>query len=331
MYALLAALIGCVIAGMVAINGCLSAQYGVYGAAVVIHLIGSAFAFAVIRLRRFRLHISRAVPAWLYLGGVIGVATTVFNNFSFGKISMTSIVALGLFGQTAASLCIDGFGLFGMPKNPIRRHSLIGLVFAAIGIATMLDGIESAALAAVILSVCAGVTVVLSRTVNAGLSARIGALQGSFINHLTGLPVTIVLLLLLGRSEPIFTGFTLSSHAWIYLGGVLGVFVVLLFNITVPKINALKLTLLSFVGQVFTGIAIDVVAKQGYSAATFRGGVLVAVGMLVHLILEAAHKRRERRQTEYNLRLEMHKEEYRQHILELHYRYDLEPPHEKER
>ncbi|MEG7532021.1 MAG: DMT family transporter [Hungatella sp.] len=224
-------LIGCVIAGMIAINGRLSALYGILGATVVIHLVGSVFALGVIKLRKQKLNLNPTVPLWLLSGGMIGVCTTVCNNAAYGKISMTSIVALGLFGQTLTSLAIDHFGLFHMPKYKFNKAQFLGLTFAIIGMAVMLDDMGDAVLTAIVLSLTAGMSVVLSRTVNAGLSNRIGALQGSFINHLVGLPITIVILLLFGRGEPIFTGFTISSQVWIYLGGVLGVMVVLLFYI----------------------------------------------------------------------------------------------------
>ncbi|MEG2216459.1 MAG: DMT family transporter [Clostridia bacterium] len=291
MYYIISVIIGCIIAGMIAINGGLSAQYGIYGATVIIHLVGTIFAIAVIKLRRMKLNLSRAIPVWLFSGGVIGVLTTVFNNFAFSKISMTSIVALGLFGQTLTSICIDSFGWFGMQKHRFSSSKLLGIAFAIIGILIMLDNTEIAALTAII-PIPIGTIMRGSRTVNARLSDRLGALQGSFINHLVGLPVTIAILFLFGRAEPIFTDFALSPAAWIYLGGVLGVIIVLLFNIIVPKMQSVYLTLLTFVGQVFTGIIIDIFTKQSYSASTFYGGILVAIGIFINLLLEYVQKRK---------------------------------------
>ncbi|MDF2886666.1 MAG: hypothetical protein K0R23_1051, partial [Lacrimispora sp.] len=69
------------------------------------------------------------------------------------------------------------------------------------------------------------------------------------------------------------------SHVWIYFGGVLGVITVLLFNLTVPKIPSFRLTLLSFTGQIFTGILLDLITQKGFTMATFSGGLLVAAGV----------------------------------------------------
>ena len=76
-------------------------------------------------------------------------------------------------------------------------------------------------------------------------------------------------------------------------GGMFGVAVVLLFNVVVPRLPAFRLTLLSFLGQVFTGFAIDLITHQEVSGGLFRGGVICAVGFLVSLLMEANVKRKE--------------------------------------
>lgn len=286
MYNLLSLLAGAVISFMIVVNGGLTNKYGVFAAAVIIHAVGSLFAFMIIKFSRKKILSKKDMPWWIYIGGIIGVLTVMFNNFSYGKISLTSIVALGLFGQTTTSIVIDIFGLLGMKKYPLKKSTLMGLIFAIIGIIIMLDDSTGSALHAVILSFASGVTVVLSRTYNAKLSENIGALQGSFINHIVGLPVTIFILFLLGRTEPIFTDFSISSNYWIYFGGILGVLVVSLFNIAVPKTSAFHLTLLSFIGQIFTGILLDLITKQGYSQATFYGGLLISLGIGINILIE---------------------------------------------
>lgn len=279
MYNMLSLLTGVVIAVMVAVNGGLSQHYGIFIAAVIIHIVGVLFAFLLCVVLKRKISFKK-LPLWLYTGGAIGVLTTVFNNFAFGRISMTSIVALGLFGQTVTSLAIDCLGLFGMEKHPFKKSSLLGLVFSLAGIFVMLDDIS--ALSAVILSFCSGITVVISRTVNAGLSKHSGELQSSFINHLVGLPITVVIALMLERASIS----SISPNIIIYCGGMLGVITVLLCNLTVPKVAAFSLTLLTFVGQVFTGAAIDVLTESQYSRATFIGGILVASGMALNLLYE---------------------------------------------
>lgn len=98
MYELLSFLSGVILAVMIQINGGLSGQFGAYHAALYVHIVGSVFAALLLLLKRQRISGAKGLPFWMYLGGVIGVLTTVFNNLAFSHISLTSIVALGLFG-----------------------------------------------------------------------------------------------------------------------------------------------------------------------------------------------------------------------------------------
>lgn len=286
MYYLLSLLSGVIISILVAINGELTIWYGVFGAAVIIHVVGSVFAYILIKVQKKKVILNRNLPWWFYIGGLIGILTTVFNNFAYGKISLTSIVALGLLGQTIASLVIDSFGLLGMKKYKFNKSTLIGFAFASIGILVMLKDPAIVALYAVALSFSAGITIVLARTVNARLSDKIGALQGSFMNHIVGLPGTIAILLIIGKTQSFLSSFSLEYDFWIYFGGIFGVIVVLLFNIIVPKIPAFRLTLLSFIGQVFTGVILDLLTKNGYTKETFIGGLLVTAGIGMNMLIE---------------------------------------------
>lgn len=285
MYNILALIIGLAIAVMISINGNLTQQYGAFWAAVVIHVVGVVFAFILCRIQKTKPAPKGHYPLWIYLGGVIGVLTTVFNNLAYGTISMTSIIALGLLGQTVASLLIDSLGLFGMEKHPLKKMSFIGLAFSMTGIIIMLDASVMAGILAVMFSFGAGITVVLSRTVNARLAEKTGDLKGSFINHLTGLPVTILAALLLAGPISLKTALS-STPVWVYCGGMIGVIVVLLFNTTVPRLSAYRLTLFTFIGQLFTGILIDCLLGKHYSSASFSGGLIIAGGVVINLLLE---------------------------------------------
>jgi len=282
MYYMLSLLTGILISVMVAFNGGLTEQYDIYSATVIIHIVGLMLISAVVLIKRERLFAKRY--AWfLYLGGAIGVMTTIFNNFSFGRISVSAILALGLFGQSVAGLIIDQYGFFGMPKHPFTRQKLIGLLLIIAGIGSMINSFE---IVAITLSFAAGVNIVLSRTFNAKLSAVTSVRVSTFYNYIVGLVISIPVFLILGRNEMVLTEFAFSPSWHIYLGGVLGVCVVLISNITVVKISAFYLTLLIFIGQVFSGILIDVIISQELSPRILIGGVLVAVGLSVNLLLD---------------------------------------------
>ena len=274
---------GILITVMVAVNGGLTQHYGIYSATVIIHIVGLVLISAAVLIGREKPFAKRY--AWfLYLGGAIGVMTTVFNNFAFGRISVSALMALGLLGQSVTGLIIDQFGLFKMPRHPFTKGKIVGLTLIIIGIGSMINNFE---VAAMVVSFAAGVNIVLSRTFNAKLSEQTSVRTSTFYNYFIGLIVSIPVFLILGSGE--VAGFVfapLPSYWYIYLGGALGVCVVFLGNITALKVSAFYLTLLIFVGQVFSGVLIDMVLTGAMDPRNLIGGVLVAVGLTCNLILD---------------------------------------------
>lgn len=289
MYNFLSLTSGLVVAVLVFINGALAQAVGVFNSTVIIHIVGVIFALLICIIGKYRIRPAKGQPLWLYLGGALGFLTTVFNNFAFGKISVTSIIALGLAGQMITALIIDTFGLFGMKKHPFRKSSLAGLAFAIAGIAVMLDTSVANGIYAVFFSLAGGITVVLARTVNARLSHHTGEIQSSFFNHIVGLFISIIAAVIV--SEPLKTIPVSAGNLWIFTGGTFGVITVLIYNITVPKVPAFRLTLLSFVGQVFTGIIIDLLSNVEYSKTSFLGALLVTGGIILNMFLEQKYKK----------------------------------------
>jgi len=291
MFYTLSLLTGILITVMVAVNGALTAQYGIYSATVIIHIIGLTLITAAALAKRDRIFTASGIPWFLYLGGAIGVMTTVFNNLAFGRISVSAIMALGLFGQSVAGLIIDQFGLFGMARHPFSRRKLLGLALLLAGIGVMVNMLEFTAVA---VSFAAGVNIVLSRTLNARLSAHTSERVSTFYNYFIGLIVSVFVFLMLGNENILpflHQPLAISPANWyIYLGGVLGVCVVFVGNITAVKISAFYLTLLIFIGQVFSGIMIDFIILREISARILIGGALVSAGLSANLFLDKANR-----------------------------------------
>lgn len=280
MYYLLSVLSGMVIAIMIAINGELAGSKGLFLSTVLIHVVGLVCVLAFMTVRKIQPLPDRGVPARFYLGGVIGVATVVCNSIGFGGISVSALTALGLLGQSLTSLSIDQFGWLGMPKRALDRRKWIGIAIAAIGILCMLSTYSPDAALPVAVSLLAGVTIVTSRTVNAGLAERSGVVKSTLYNYVTGLSVSLLVLLLAGGGE---LASAVSPRPWMYLGGVLGVVTVLLSNIIVARISSFYMTLLLFVGQVFAGVCIDVLLTGSFAPENLGGGLFVAAGLIFNL------------------------------------------------
>lgn len=138
MYYFLALIIGFLTSVMVAANGALSDAAGLYLAPVVIHVVGLICICIIQVFKRQSLRPRHKLPFYYFLGGIVGVFTTVFQNMAFAFISVSAIMALGFLGQTLFSLVVDHFGMFQMPKRRFNKAKLIGLFFVTVGIVLML-------------------------------------------------------------------------------------------------------------------------------------------------------------------------------------------------
>ena len=62
--------------------------------------------------------------------------------------------------------------------------------------------------------------------------------------------------------------------------------IIVITNVVLSRISAFQVSLLLFVGQVFSSAAIDILMGVDFSGRVFYGGVLIAAGILLNTILE---------------------------------------------
>lgn len=135
----------------------------------------------------------------------------------------------------------------------------------------------------VMLALLAGVSIVISRSINALLAEKIGALSGSFFNYATGLIASVVFLLLFGLST--LSSVSLlqdSGNMILLLGGVIGVINIILPNRIVSLIPPLQLTLIVFTAQLASGMLLDYFLLDLFSIRKLIGCSIVVIGLLIH-------------------------------------------------
>ncbi len=138
----------------------------------------------------------------------------------------------------------------------------------------------------IIIAFITGGMVILSLIINSHLSDKIGVFQGTFVNYVVGILVTLVVLLF-NRNSINLTSYDFSKIPfWAYLGGVIGVMVVAMSNIIIPKIPAIYSTLLIFIGQLFAGIIIDYLTGTAVSKGKIIGGFLIIIGLMYNFLVD---------------------------------------------
>lgn len=139
---------------------------------------------------------------------------------------------------------------------------------------------------AIIISILAGVSIVVARIINSNLANKIGILESTFFNYVVGLIFGVLFLIISGE----FLNVSLSNFnnvpIWAYLGGLVGIIVVALSSFVTPKTSAFYLTLIIFIGQLFTGIIIDYIRLGKVSIGNFVGGILVILGLTYNLMID---------------------------------------------
>lgn len=138
----------------------------------------------------------------------------------------------------------------------------------------------------IIIAILSGVSIVLSRIINANLAERIGLFQSTFYNFLTGLMFSTIIFLFINENYDLssLSNFTIPFYA--YFGGLIGVFSITLSNYTAPKISAFYMTLLIFIGQIVTGIIIDYFLLNELSVGKIVGSIFVTIGLSYNLYID---------------------------------------------
>lgn len=270
-------------------NGQLSAFYGAYSGAALIHLAGLLTVLATRFIGRKNLPVKQSAPCWMYLGGVIGVGTVVFLTTAYSGITVSAITALGLLGQILTSIFADQYGWFGSQRTPFFPARIWAVLSVAVGAAVMIFPVERASFLAILFALLSGLTIVCARTLNGQLARRQGAMRATVMNYITGLCTSVLVMVLLGRGEPLWTSPALSENWFMYLGGCFGVGLVTLLNVIVPRLPAFAFTLLQFLGQMVGSLTIDAILTGTFSVRNLLGGVLVGIGLMLDAWLRRRH------------------------------------------
>lgn len=290
---LLSILAGAFVAVMISINGILTNVVGTQSAAILFSSIALFLAATISSGRKPKKRIK--APLWMYFGGIFNVITIWLNNLAFGKITVSALLALSLLGQVVVSAVVDHFALFGATEQKMDRFKIIGFIIISIGLIVLTFPLEGEGVFAVVITLITGFMVVFTRILNAEL-AKVKNLQISvFWNFLVGTIGIIILSKTLYQTPIIDTYLSLSKiNPWLLTGGIFAVASILITNYISPHIASYYLTLFLFIGQIFTGLLIDIALEGSFHVRNFIGGMLVLAGLYFNLYFDNIKKNEEK-------------------------------------
>ena len=233
---------------------------------------------------------------YMLLAVLYGALNSVANSLNADMTVAYGSWLAPLLIHAVALLAMLPLILLGKMKPTGRADWKLYMGVMALGCLMMLllsgDGVRDvsagAMALAVILSVLSGFTVVLARMINGLLAGKCGTAYSTLMNYITGLVGCAVLFAV--------SGFHVAPYVparktdWLmYLGGPVGTIGVQLANVVTPKLPALQMSLLLFVGQIFTGMLLDAMVGK-FSMGMLVGGVAVAAGMWMNQKADAKEK-----------------------------------------
>jgi len=134
---LLGILTGMMSAAQTAINGHLGSVLGsAVKGALISFVIGTITLLLLNLILRTKWHIDRSqsLPAWIWIGGLIGALFVAGNAFIVPLVGTGLAVVIVTIGLLTGSLLIDRFGWFGAKKQPVTGVQIVSLLVMLGGI-----------------------------------------------------------------------------------------------------------------------------------------------------------------------------------------------------
>ncbi len=140
----------------------------------------------------------------------------------------------------------------------------------------------------VFLSFLTGITIVINMMLNGKLAQREGMINGIVINYLMATLASIMLCAIMLKSLPVYSTMKAVPLPY-FLGGLIGILTTYLFNIIVPKVPAVYVVILRFIGQMFTSAIIDYVYLHIFSKGKIIGTILFLIGLIISAKFDAKY------------------------------------------
>jgi len=271
-------------------NSVLAEEAGQMLSLLIFHVVGLSTAILFGFFNKEKADNQR-IPIYLYSAGILGVIVVFINNYCFAALGASVTMAIVIMGQSIGSVLTDTVGLLGRPKHPFDVDKMFGFTVILIGIVTMVDKWEFQ-LFYLISSFLTGILVLMTMILNSQIAIRRGMFYATRTNYMTGL-ITVVLICIITGYEfkPLATSLNGIHPIYWFGGGVTGAMVVAGIGYVVPKIPTLYSTILIFLGQIMTGLFIDYFLTNFFSLQIFTGSILVFLGFVMNLWIDASRSK----------------------------------------
>jgi len=127
---------------------------------------------------------------------------------------------------------------------------------------------------------------------NGKVAQKEGMINGVIINYLMATISSILLCAIMINSMPSYTSIK-SIPIPYFLGGFIGVLTTYMFNIIVPKVPAVYIVILRFIGQMLASAVIDYIYLGIFSQGKVIGGALFLIGLIINARIDNKYKQKD--------------------------------------
>lgn len=140
----------------------------------------------------------------------------------------------------------------------------------------------------IFLSFITGITIVINMMLNGKVAQREGMINGVIINYFMATLSSIVLCAIMLKTIPSYSVIKTVPMPY-FLGGIIGVLTTYMFNLIVPKVPAVYVVILRFIGQMLTSALIDYIFLDIFSKGKIIGGILFFIGLMFNAKIDSKY------------------------------------------
>lgn len=287
-YVILAILAGAVVSAQSSINGLMYPYVGPMGVVFLGNIIGIVFLILYSLIKERKMISLKGLPFYLYGGGILAVFVLGFSGYCVTVLGSAVTVCLSVAGQIIMSALVDHFGLFGTRRIPFVRKRIPGFLLILAGIAVInlgggsdTAGVSGAAMLPMLLfAIIIGMVTVVIRLVNYKSSSYVGSVGGGMVNFISGTILAFLVLLVSSGFSPEWGKFAEIPVVY-YTAGILGALSILMNVAVYAKMEIFYSTILMLIGQIGTGILMDVFIFGTLSVVKCLGIAVVCTGIFL--------------------------------------------------
>ena len=223
------------------------------------------------------------VPRWAYLAGLGGALVVVSGVVAVETLGVAVFSVAFFAGQMTTGLLVDALRLTAGPPRPVTRSRLVAvaIALAAVGLSQLGQPVGELAPGLVLLVVAAGGASAFQSAANGRITGVLGEpMAATALNVAVG-TLALVVITAVGALTVIEAP-TWPSEPWLYLGGVLGITIVLSLAAASAAIGVLRTTIAMLAAQLVGAFLVDWVARdEAPTAGVLAGASLTVVAVLL--------------------------------------------------